>query len=149
MGWRLAHLPWLLVATGAVLVLAALVGGVVRGVPGAAGAAIGVAVVAASYLFSTFLIAWADRVDPQLVLPVGLGAYLIKFSVIGIVMGSVAARDWPGLAPMGVGVVAGVVGWTATQIFYVVRHPPRLAYEPPQYEQSGAPASSVSAGKQG
>lgn len=131
MGWRLAHLPWLLVVTGAVLVLAALAGGVARGGAGAAGAAIGVGVVAASYLFSTLLIAWADSIDPQLVLPFGLGAYLIKFSIIGIVMAGVAATDWAGLAPMGVGVVAGVIGWTTAQIWWVVRHPPRLEYHPP------------------
>jgi hypothetical protein len=33
--------------------------------------------------------------------------------------------------PLGFGVVAGVIAWTATQIIWVVRNPPRLAYTPP------------------
>lgn len=138
LGWRLAHLPWLLTVTGVVLGLAGLGGAVVDGATGAAGAALGVAVVAASYLLSTLLIAWADRVDPQLVLPVGLGAYLVKFSLLGVAMAGLAASGWPGLAPMGVGVVAGVLAWTTTQIWYVLRHPPRLEYHPPQSAGAGS-----------
>jgi hypothetical protein len=130
-GWRLAHLPVLLPVTGGLLLVAAVAGGLVRGVPGAAGAAAGVGVVAASYLVSTLLIAWADTVDPRLVLPVGLSAYVVKFTAIGLLMVSLTARGWDGLVPMGCGVVAGVVGWTTTHIWWVVRHPPRLRYVPP------------------
>jgi hypothetical protein len=131
MSWRLAHLPWLLTVSGALLATAAVAGGLVRGWPGAAGALAGVAVVIASYLVSTLLIAWADSVNPQLVLPVGLTAYLVKFTLIGFVMSAVVASGWAGLVPMGVGVVVAVVVWSATQIWWVVRHPPSLAYRPP------------------
>lgn len=131
MGWRLAHLPVLLSVTGSLLLVATLVGWLARGGAGAAGAAAGVGVVTASYLVSTLAIAWADSVNPALVLPVGLTGYAVKFTVIGVVMASVAASDWDGLAPMGLGVVAGVIAWTATQIWWVVRNPPRLDYTPP------------------
>lgn len=131
-GWRLAHLPAQLAVNGALLVVAAAAGGIVRGAAGAAGAAAGVAIVVASYLFSTLLIAWADRVDPRLVLPVGLAAYVTKFSLIGVAMAALAGTGWRGLAPLGAGVVAGVLAWTTTQIWWVRRHPPRLDYHPPE-----------------
>lgn len=106
-GWRLAHLPVLLPVSSGLLL------------------------VAASYLVSTLLIARADAVDPRLVLPVGLSAYVVKYTAIGVLMVSLTARGWDGLVPMGCGVVAGVVGWTTTHIWWVVRHPPRLRYLPP------------------
>jgi uncharacterized membrane protein YesL len=119
-GWRLAHLPVLLVASGLLLAAAAVAGWVLRGGTGAAGAALGVAVVVASYLLSTLVIAWADSVNPSLVLPFGLMAYIVKFTAIGFVLVAITATDWAGLPPMGVGVVAGVVTWTGTQIWWVV-----------------------------
>lgn len=131
MGWRLAHLPVLLGVSGGLLLVAVVAGWFARGGAGAAGAAAGVGVVTASYLISTLAIAWADSVDSNLVLPVGLLAYVTKFTLIGVVMASVAASGWAGLEPMGVGVVVGVVAWTATQIWWVVRNPPRLDYTPP------------------
>ncbi|HEY2950701.1 MAG TPA: hypothetical protein VGJ53_20270 [Micromonosporaceae bacterium] len=130
-GWRLRHLPLLLAVSGALIVAAALLGGVLRGGSGAIGAAAGVGIVTASYLTSTLLIAWADAVQPALVLPIGMTAYAVKFTVIGVVMAAVAASGWDGLVPLGFGVVAGVIAWTATQIIWVVRNPPRLAYTPP------------------
>jgi hypothetical protein len=130
-GWRLAHLPALLAASGGLLVAGAIMGLLVAGGAGAAGAAVGVGMVAASYLSSTLAIAWADSIDPRLVLPVGLGAYLVKFTLIGIVMAAVVATGWEGLPALGAGVVAGVVTWTATQVWWVVRHRPRLEYRPP------------------
>lgn len=118
---RLSHLPALLGVCGVLLVAVAVVGGMTAGGAGAAGAATGVAVVTASYLLSTVVIAWADSVHTPLVLPLGLATYVVKFVVIGVVMAAVAARDWAGLVPMGFGVIAGVVAWTATQIWWVAR----------------------------
>jgi hypothetical protein len=130
-GWRLRHLPALLAVSAGLIAVAALLGGALRGGAGAAGAALGVGIVTASYLISTLLIAWADAVDPRLVLPVGLATYVVKITIIGIVMAAIAASGWAGLVPLGFGVVAGVLAWNATQILWVVRHPPRLAYRPP------------------
>ncbi|HEX6074755.1 MAG TPA: hypothetical protein VFZ32_05745 [Micromonosporaceae bacterium] len=125
MATRLRHLPPLLLACVVLAVLAGLLGGFLRGVDGAVGAVAGVAVVVASYTFSTLLIAWADSVDTSLVLPFGLIAYVTKFTLIGVAMVAVAASAWPGLEPMGLGVVAGVVVWSGTQIWWVVRHGPQ------------------------
>lgn len=85
-------------------------------------------VVTASYLLSTLVIAWADGVNPNLVLPLGLLTYAVKFTVIAVATAAVVASGWEGLAALGVGVVAAVVGWTGTQIWWVVRHPPQLDY---------------------
>lgn len=118
--WRLRHLPLLLVASSVVLVAAMLAGWLSRGTAGAAGAAIGVGVVTLSYTFSTLLIAWADSISSKLVLPFGLGAYVAKFSLFGGLMLLIGGSRWPGLVPMGWGIVAGVAGWTAAQIWWIV-----------------------------
>lgn len=127
---RIRHLPVLLSTSGLLAAFAALVGGLTRGTDAALGAAVGVGVVAASYTFSILLIAWADSVDTNLVLPFGLTAYVTKFTLIGVVMAAVAASGWPGLQPMGLGVIAGVVVWSGTHIWWVVRHAPHAASDP-------------------
>ena len=120
-GWRTRHLRPLLAVCGLVLVAAAVLGAVLGGAVAAAGAAAGVGIVVASYTVSTLVIAWADRVAPALVLPFGLAAYAAKFTLIGVVMAAVAAARWPGLPALGFGVLAGVVAWTATQIWWTTR----------------------------
>jgi hypothetical protein len=118
---RLAHLPPLLAVSAILVGVAALVGGVVRGEAGAVGAAAGVLLVVGSYTVSTVAIAWADSVDPRLVLPVGMGAYVTKFSLFGLMFLAILDSAWAGTAPMAWGIVAGVVGWTTTQIWWVAR----------------------------
>jgi hypothetical protein len=119
--WRVRHLPALLAFSGVVLVGAAVVGGWARGGVGALGAAVGVALVAASYTASTLVIAWADRVATRLVLPMGLMTYVVKISVLGVVMLVVLNTGWTGMVPMAWGIVAGVVAWSAAQIWWVLR----------------------------
>lgn len=128
LGWRLAHLRPLLAVTAALVAGAAVTGWALGGGLAAGAAAAGVGLTAASYLASTLVIAWADTVNPQLVLPFGLVAYLTKFTLLGLVLVGLTVREWPGMVPMGIGVAVGVVGWTSTQIWWVVRHPPRLEY---------------------
>lgn len=131
--WRLRHLPVLLVVSAALAVAAAFVGWLTAGGAGAAGAAIGVGIVTVSYTLSTLVIAWADSISPQLVLPFGLAMYAAKFSVFGVLMAAVAATGWAGLVPFGVGVVVGVVGWTAAQIWWIV-----TVHAPRQLERAGS-----------
>ncbi|MCW6004663.1 hypothetical protein K1W54_08710 [Micromonospora sp. CPCC 205371] len=119
--WRLRHLPVLLVASAVAMVGAAVVGGLTRGAAGAVGAAVGVALVTASYTLSTVVLAWADAINPQLVLPFGLGIYVAKYSLLGGVMMIVATADWAGLVPMGWGVAAGVVAWTGVHIWWITK----------------------------
>jgi hypothetical protein len=107
------------VTSAVVLAAAAIAGWLARGNAGAAGAAVGVGVVTLSYTMSTVLIAWADSLSPQLVLPFGLGAYVAKFSLFGGLMILIGGTGWAGLVPMAWGIVAGVVGWTAAQIWWI------------------------------
>lgn len=110
-----------LAVSGALLLAAIGVGWAVKGSAGAAGAALGVLLVAASYTASMLAIAWADAVNPRMVLSVGMGMYITKFSLFGVMMIALADSTWPGLVPMAMGIVAGVVAWTGTQIWWTVR----------------------------
>jgi xanthine/uracil permease len=74
-----------------------------------------------SYTLTTVAVAWADSINPRLVFPVGMGMYIAKFSLLGVMMIAVAGTDWPGRIPMAVGIVLGVVAWTGTQIWWTVR----------------------------
>lgn len=130
MGWRLEHLPALTLVSAALVGLAALAGGLARGADGGLGAAAGVGVVAVSHLLTTLLLAWADSVNPRLVLPLGLMAYAAKLSVVGLLLFAVSNSGRPALAPMVAGVVAGVVVWTAAHIWWVIRWSSRQQPEP-------------------
>jgi hypothetical protein len=115
---RVRHLPIMLAASGALLVLAAVVGWVVQGSDGAIGAASGVAIVAGSFTLSTLVIAWADSIDPKLVLPVGLLTYIVKVLVLGIVLFGMVSGDWGGRTALGLSVMAGVLMWTSLQAWW-------------------------------
>ncbi|WP_369930230.1 hypothetical protein [Plantactinospora sp. BC1] len=130
--WRLAHLPVVLGASVGLLLLATALGALLGGGIGAAGAAAGVGVVTVSYLASTLVIAWADSVNPALVLPFGVAMYVAKFSVLGVVMAGVAGRGWAGLEAFGWGVVAGVVAWTGANIWWIVTVHAVRTHRPPQ-----------------
>lgn len=115
---RLRHLPAGLAASAVVLVVGVVAGALARGGSAAAGAAVGVLLVAASYSLSSLVIAWADRVEPRLVLPVGLFTYVIKFTVIGVVMYVVAGSGWSGLPAMGIALIAAVFAWMLAQSWW-------------------------------
>jgi hypothetical protein len=107
-----------LIATLAVGVLAAVVGGIFQGGPGAFGAGGGVALVIVSYVVSTLIIAWVDRVNRNMLLVVGMLTYAVKFLLLFLLVGWVATQDWIATKAIGLGVVAGVLTWTAAQIWW-------------------------------
>ena len=126
MSARLRHLPSGLAASAVLLVVGVLLGALLRGGAGAAGAAAGVGLVAVSYVVGSLVIAWADSVDPRLVLPAGLMTYVLKFTLIGLVMAAIAASGWSGLRPMGVAVLASALGWIVAQSWWTWHA--RIAY---------------------
>jgi hypothetical protein len=126
---RLGHVPLALAVSGGVLALAAAVGWLTRGGAGAAGAAAGVALVAVSYLVSSVAIAWADSINPRLVLPVGLATYVTKIVLLGLVMLGIVRTGWDGTTPMGVAIIPGVIGWTGANVWWAL-HPPPNATQP-------------------
>src|SRR5690349_7094322 len=96
---RLNHVPAGLIGTGSVAVVAITVAAIMRGRPGAAGAVVGAAGVLASYLLSSFVVAWADAISPQLVMPVGMATYFLKFSLLGMVLIGFSGSTWAGTHP--------------------------------------------------
>ena len=57
-----------------------------------------------------------------MVLPVGMAMYITKFSLLGALLIFVGATTWAGKIPMAMGIVAGVIVWTAAQIWWTRRH---------------------------
>ena len=118
---RLAHLPAAVKVTAAVTVVCAVVAGFVAGAAGVLGAVIGAAVVAFSFTVSSVIIAWADSVDPRLVLPVGLMTYVVKFSLFGVALVFALSLDWSGLRPMAITLAAATVAWATAHAVWVWR----------------------------
>ena len=119
--WRVEHLPFLTAFSFALMICAASVGFFAGGGPAAVGAAAGVAIVTLSFTMSTLVLAWADTVRPALVMPLGLLTYVVKYTLLGVILAYVISSEWPGRTAMGWGVVAGVLGWTSVQIWWVAR----------------------------
>ncbi|MEV0395352.1 hypothetical protein [Polymorphospora rubra] len=121
MAARLRHLRVPLIVSALLLVVAVLLGWLVEGADGAAGAAAGVAVVTFSYLLSSVAVAWADSVLPKLVLTVGLATYVLKFSIFGVVMFAVAASGWAGLRTMAAAMICATVAWVTAQVWWTFK----------------------------
>jgi hypothetical protein len=115
------HLPAGLLASAALLAVGLLPAALAWGAAGVAGVAAGVGLVAASYTLSSLVIAWVDAVDRRLLMPVGLMTYIIKFTLIGVLMGAISASGWSGLIPMGVAILAGVLTWIVAQSWWTWR----------------------------
>jgi len=107
--------------TGAVGVLGSIVGLVVNGVPGLLGVLGGTALVVVSYLISTLIVAWVDRVNRSMLLVAALGTYAIKFTLLFFLVAWMATLDWSGTRPLAVGVLVAVLAWTGTQIWWTSR----------------------------
>lgn len=121
-----------MLASAALLPVAVLLATVARGTAGAAGAIAGVALVVVSYLISGVSVAWADSVNPRLIMPVGLMTYAVKVVILGVVMAAIAATGWSGLGPMGATIIAAVFVWTGAHLVWAVRAP--LPYVDPEGE---------------
>src|SRR5687767_12818602 len=93
---RIGFLPFMLTISAVLAVLAAVVGFLVSGLIGAVGALAGVAVVAASYTFSSYVIAWAESIQPKLVMSAGLLTYALKLFALFVVLGIAAQAGWAG-----------------------------------------------------
>ncbi|GLY03601.1 hypothetical protein Acsp01_39800 [Actinoplanes sp. NBRC 101535] len=119
--WRVEHLPFLSAVSAALLLCAASAGFLAQGPAGAVGAATGVLVVILSYTMSTLVIAWADTVRPSLLMPLGLLTYMVKYTLLGVVLAFGVSADWEGKTALGLGIVAGVIVWTGVQAWWMYR----------------------------
>jgi hypothetical protein len=119
--WRVAHLPFLSAVAAALMLCAASAGFLAGGSASALGAATGVLIVTISYTMSTLVIAWADTVRPALLMPLALLTYVLKYTVLGVVLAYGVSSAWTGKAALGYGIVAGVVVWTGVQAWWLTR----------------------------
>ncbi|MFG1602624.1 hypothetical protein [Actinoplanes sp. NPDC049265] len=119
--WRIEHLPFVLAVGFALVLCAASAGFLIGGATTALGAAAGMLVVTIGVSITTLVIAWADVIRPQLVMPVGLAAYVIKYALIVFLMIAVANAEWPGGKAMAWSIAAGAVLLTGVQIFWLSR----------------------------
>ncbi len=119
--WRVEHLPFLSAVSFALLMCAASAGFLLDGPAAALGAAAGVLIVIVSFTMSTLVIAWADTVRPALLMPLALFTYVLKYSLLGVVLAYGVSTDWPGKNALGLGILAGVTVWTAVQVWWFHR----------------------------
>ncbi len=125
--WDLSHVKAGLKVTGLLALVGAPLAGLVRDARAAAWVLAGLAVVVLFFSVSAYAVAWAGRVSDQLTLPVALGTYLIKVTVLAIVLLAVRDRTWLDPQAFGLAVVAGTFAWTGVharrvwtgQIYYV------------------------------
>jgi hypothetical protein len=115
---RVQHLRYQLPINVAVLVVGGLIGLLAAGPVGLVGVVAGVGLAIVSYVASTLAIAWADSVNSRMVLPVGMAMYITKFSIFGGLLIAINDAGWAGAIPMAMGIVAGVITWTAIQIWW-------------------------------
>ncbi len=122
---RVRHLRVSLTVIAVATIIGAVVSGLADGWPAAAAFAAGTVLVAVSYTLSTLAIAWADKVSPQLVFPVGVGMYIMKFSMLGVVLISLYETEFAGQTALAMGIVTAVLAWTTVQIWWTARtaHP--------------------------
>lgn len=119
--WRVEHLPFLSSVAFALMLCAASIGYFTGGSASALGAGAGVLIVTISYTMSTLVVAWADTVRPALVMPLAMMTYVLKYTILGLVLVYGLSADWGGKAALGWGIVVGVIVWTAVQAWWFTR----------------------------
>jgi len=117
--WRIEHLPFVLAAGFALVLCAASAGFFLGGPTAALGAAAGAFVVTIGVSLTTLVIAWADAIRPALVMPVGLGVYVIKYSLIVFLMIGVGYSQWSGGRAMAWSIAASAVVLTGVQVWWL------------------------------
>jgi hypothetical protein len=124
--WRVAHLPFLSAVSGALMLCAASLGFFVGGAQSALGAALGVLIVTLSFTMTTLVVAWADTVRPALLMPLGLLTYVLKYSILGVVLAYGVSTDWSGKLALGWSIVVAVIVWTGVQVWWFTKvRPPK------------------------
>ncbi|NUP74822.1 MAG: hypothetical protein HOQ07_09275 [Sinomonas sp.] len=74
-----------------------------------------------SYIVSTLIIYWTDKVNQSMLLVTGLFTYGIKFTLLFLLVGWVVQTGWDGRVPMAIGVLVGVLAWTSAQVWWTYK----------------------------
>jgi ATP synthase protein I len=108
------------VAAIAAIIMATL-GAVLGGSKGLIGAAIGVAVVAAFFGISVFVVSRAARVSPQVMMAAALGTYLVKILILIVVFGQLQNTTAFNPTAFGLTVLVCVLVYSAAQVIWSMR----------------------------
>jgi ATP synthase protein I len=135
---RVAHLRVGLVAIAGFAVPAGLIGLLIAGWAGLAGALGATVVVALFFVISTVAVALADARDPALTLPVALTTYTVKVVVLGVVGFPIARGSASWHAVTGWTLLAATLWWTGVQAWWFWRTPRPYVVLPPT-RGDGAP----------
>jgi len=106
---------------GIAAVIAAVVGWVTAGGPGAWGAPAGVALAALGFAGSVQAVAAAEKIDLRLTLPMALITYAFKLVLAFFALWTVQSTVPNALLPFGCGIVGGAVAWLATQAVWAYK----------------------------
>jgi asparagine N-glycosylation enzyme membrane subunit Stt3 len=113
--WDLSFLRVGALVTAALTALAAPVAGLLGGWDDALAVLVGAAVVAAFFVVSGLVIAWAGRHGEAFTLPAALGSFLVKILVLALVLQSLPADGWVDRRTLAWTVVAGALLWSVVQ----------------------------------
>ncbi|NUS73311.1 MAG: hypothetical protein HOQ05_07890 [Corynebacteriales bacterium] len=107
----LGHLSFGLAALTVTAFAGALIAAKVASAPVGIGFAVGCGIVWFFFSLSSFLIAWADMVNRELIMPIGLGAYLLKICLVGFLVFAISEADWNGFPGLVWGLIVGTGVW--------------------------------------
>lgn len=115
-----------------------LVSGFAAGAAGVLWSAVGVLVATLFFVVSALAVAWADRVDHALVMPVGLVTYYLKILALGGLLVTLRGRPGVRTTALAVTVLVVTVVWVLAQVRAVWTA--RLLYVDP--EQAPVPRTA-------
>jgi hypothetical protein len=126
-GWDLSHVRAGLVTTAVLAAAGVPLTWLVRDGRAAACVLAGLAIVAAFFSVGAYAVALAGRVSDSLTLPVALGTYLVKVTLLGVLLVAVRDRPWLDPRPFGLAIAIGTIAWTGVharrvwtaQLYYV------------------------------
>ncbi|MCC3764981.1 hypothetical protein K3N28_18130 [Glycomyces sp. TRM65418] len=106
---------------GIAAVVAAVVGGITSGGTGAWAAPAGVALAALGFAGSVWAVAWAEKIDLRLTLPMALITYAVKLGIAFAALAAVRALLPDALTPFAFGIIGGAVAWLAAQVVWAYK----------------------------
>lgn len=112
-------LPFMLLVSAVLAVLAAVAGFVIAGSAAALGAAAGVAFIAVLYALSTVFITWVESFSRELMLVAALLSYVGKLAALLITLNALGSAGWDGVRAMVFGVAAAALVWIVAQMWWL------------------------------
>jgi xanthine/uracil/vitamin C permease (AzgA family) len=118
-GWDLSFLRVGAAVTAVAAGVGAIVTGVLAGWPDAMGVLVGAALVAAFFVVSGVVIAWAGKIADTFTLPAALGMFFVKALVLFGVLNALPEEGWLDRRTLAWTVVVGALLWSGVQLRWV------------------------------